>query len=477
MKAVTVTPPAPGFFKNNRGDLTFALRSSGQFAHSGFILLKGPVLQDIYDDDIQFPLIPENTLYHLTGVADEDTYALISIADSSCVIYVKLQDPAKSYWLKVKGLEEFKAIYEIDDAKSFEHLKADLVSKVGKNTIYLNVGVNKYSGITSLNPLPELEAMKTEFSIDKDSLYEFICESRVHKNAEEIRLLSQAAEVAMNSHLATWKKLKAGLTERQVSNFFSCSNLTQCNALTAYHNICGCGHNGSYLHYEDRDVPLKAEDLILIDAGVRVHGYCSDITRTVPVGGKFSEKQKQIYNIVLAAQEAVFRAVKPGLSWQDAHIIAEKTILQGLLDLKLIKGELEDLWKRRTSYYFFPHGLGHYIGLYTHDLAGLKSKENVWVPYEKMNLRVHRILEENMVLTNEPGIYFNEGLLNLARKDEKVKDVIDFDAVAQFAKEIGGIRIEDMFSVTNAGAKILSSRLPKTVMEIEAAMADKVIYE
>ena len=243
-------------------------------------------------------------------------------------------------------------------------------------------------------------------------MYEWACETRVFKSEEEVKLIEQVVDIAKESHISCWQMMKPGMTEGQVSNYFYNQTRYQGNCMVPYENIVATGVNGSFLHYSaDPKVTLKDGELCLMDCGARLHGYCSDLTRTVPVNGKFTPRQRDIYNSVLQAQADVFAMVKPGVSWQDCHIQAEKTVLKCLKELKCIDGDLEEMWKNRVAYYFFPHGLGHYLGLYVHDLPGLKEKENDWKDYDKMYLRVHRKLEKGMVLTNEPGIYFNSLLL------------------------------------------------------------------
>lgn len=469
---IKLTPPQRGFFHKNLIDFIFALRTSGAFVKDSFVLLKGTSLQAIYDDDNEYMPVPENLLYYLSGVTDEDTYALIDLTQQTIVLYVILPDPSKTYWMKLRSLDDYVRDYEITTAKPFESLIPDLHPLVGKNKLYLNVGVSPYSGIESTNPKAEIGSLLPLLDVDTTTLYEYACEQRVHKSAEEVRLIKQAVDVATDAHKAVWKFLRPGITEKVVSNYFSSQCVISSNARRGYSNIVGCACDASVLHMEPEDRILKDGDLVLLDAGARVFGYNSDLTRTVPVSGKFTEKQREIYNLVLEAQDTVFRMVRPGVRWQDCHVAAERVILAGLIQLKLLKGDLDDLWGKRAIYYFFPHGVGHYLGLYVHDLPGLKKYENDWVPYNKMNLRVKRKLDANMVLTNEPGVYFNKALLDLARADPAVKDAIDFDKVEEYRREVGGVRIEDVFVVTDTGCKNLSDNLPKTVFAIETTMKE-----
>jgi Xaa-Pro aminopeptidase len=175
-----------------------------------------------------------------------------------------------------------------------------------------------------------------DYTVDTTHLYAIACESKVHKTEEEIELMQWANIVGQLSHKYIWKRIKPGLSELQISNYFTASVKYLANGTNPYGNICACDKSSASLHYMDGRETLIDGDLILIDCGARVNKYNSDITRTIPVNGKFTTKQKEVYNIVLTAQENVYKLVDIGVSWQDCHIEAEKTILRGLQDLGMI---------------------------------------------------------------------------------------------------------------------------------------------
>lgn len=468
---LNLTGPQDGFFAQNRVKLLKLIRESEKFDMDGVVLLKGPIEQSIYDDDTEYLVSPENLFYYLFGISEPNTYATIELSNGNTTVFLKVPDLTKTYWMKIKSLEDYTKEFEIDDAKDLKNLEDFLTDKCSGKTLYLYKGKNPYSGIDSLNPLKEFEDILSKFQVDDKKFYEYACESRVHKRPEEVELIKQAIALGSMAHLSAWKYVKPKMTEMQLSNHIYAFNKFYGNAKIGYENIVGAGKNGATLHYvPSNHVEFEIGQLVLIDAGARVNGYNSDLTRTFPVNGTFSKKQKEIYNIVLKAQSNVFDQVKPGVSWQDMHILAENTIVEGLLDLGILKGDLKEMIANRMAFYFMPHGLGHYLGLYVHDLPGLNEKENDWTPYEKMYLRVHRKLEADMVLTNEPGCYFNEDLLNIAFEDEKVKGYIQKDVLDSYMREVGGVRIEDNFLVTKDGYEILSNNLPRTVEEIEKYM-------
>jgi Xaa-Pro dipeptidase len=216
---------------------------------------------------------------------------------------------------------------------------------------------------------------------------------------------------------------------------------------------------------------LQQGKLILMDMGAKCAGYVSDVTSTVPINGKFSEKQKNIYNIVLEANLAVRENAKIGVSWLELHKLAEKKILNGLQNLGLLKGDLDDMLSKRVCYYFMPHGLGHLMGIDVHDAGGYLSFTPERSKEKGLNcLRTARVLEKNMILTDEPGIYFIRFLLEKGYNDETVKDFFVKDEIEKYIDEVGGVRIEDDILINEDGCELLTTDLPRTTDEIEEWM-------
>lgn len=471
---LTITPPKKGFYQENRKRFLALLKDNKVVNTNSVLFLKGPIEQSIYDDDTEFRVVPENTFMHFFGIAEPNTYGVLNLETGKSTVFVKVADPETSFWMKTKTIEEFKELFEVDevlDLKTLENWFADNIDK-NTQTVYLNKGINPYSGITSFNPQEDYQKLLADYCVDDKSIYQWTCEVRVKKSEEEKKLIQQAVDNAIIAHRSVMKSVKEGKTELQMANHFSAVVRYFGNSITPYENIVCAGQNASTLHYSPSPiVKFQKGDMILIDSGARMFGYCSDITRSYPISGKFTEKQKQIYNIVLQAQSDVFAMVKPGVSWQACHIQSEKTILKGLQDLGIVKGDFDEMWEKRVPFYFMPHGLGHYMGLYTHDLPGRKDKENDWIDYDMMYLRVHRKLEEGMVLSNEPGIYFNDTLLEKGYNDDKIKHFFVKEKIKEYQKEVAGVRIEDDWMVTKDGYYNFSQALPKTVEDIEAFMA------
>lgn len=239
-----------------------------------------------------------------------------------------------------------------------------------------------------------------------------------------------------------------------------------------YNSICGCGPGAATLHYPDNNQLLEDGKFMLTDQGHRVHHYISDITISWPVNGKFTQKQREIYEIVLRANRKVMETVKPGVNYRDMHLLAERVTLEGLRDLGLVQGDIDEMMEQRVGFIFQPHGLGHFIGLETHDVGGYLSftPERSQKPGLK-NLRVARDLVKGMALTIEPGLYFRDFLLE-GREDLGIDlKFLNLEKIKEYQKEVEGVRIEDCCIITEDGCENMSEGVPRTVEEIEKCMA------
>jgi Xaa-Pro aminopeptidase len=236
--------------------------------------------------------------------------------------------------------------------------------------------------------------------------------------------------------------------------------------------------NGQILHNHYHGNILKEGQLVVGDSGVEspLH-YASDITRTYPVSGKFSAAQKEIYSLVLKSQETAIASIKPGIKYKDVHLKTARVITEGLLSLGFLKGDVDELVEKGAHALFFPHGLGHMIGLDVHDMEDLgenfvgyddkiKRSEQFGIAY----LRFGRELKKGFALTVEPGIYFIPALIDKWKSEKRFLEHIDYDLVDQF-RGFGGIRIEDDVVVTDNGCRVLGKNIPKHVREIEERLS------
>jgi Xaa-Pro aminopeptidase len=236
--------------------------------------------------------------------------------------------------------------------------------------------------------------------------------------------------------------------------------------------------NGQILHNHDHGNVLEKGRLIVCDSGAEspMH-YASDITRTIPVDGEFTSKQKEIYEIVLATQTTAIEQMKPGISYKEVHLGAAKTTATGLKEAGLMKGDVDDAVKNGAHALFFPHGLGHQIGLDVHDMEDLGEK---FVGYDEKTLRSEQFglaylrygkeLKPGLAMTVEPGIYFIPALIDKWKSEEKFTEFIAYDKLEEY-KDFGGIRIEDNVLITEGGSRVLGKPIPKSVEDVEAITA------
>ena len=461
--------PSKGFFSDNRQRLVQALRSKIQCTEKSVILLRGADLEYIYDDDQQYEFHQDNKFWWATGVDQEGAYAVINTQTGKLSIYIPKAEEMRKFWERILELEEYFDLYQIDEAKYLEGLESDLVEQGVDKIFILGGGVNKYSGVGPLAPdFPWF----SKFFINSTALYPTFNEVQLHKSPEEITLLREAARIGSLAHIFILQSVKPGINESHIQTLmrFYCG-VHGPTVKVPYEEICASGKNAAVLHYSMNDTRIQDGQVVLLDAGSKINGYNSDITSTFPINGKFTEKQAKIYNIVLKAHNDIRAAAKPGVHWQDLQNLAERVIIQGLLDLGLVKeGTVEELWNKRISYYFFPHGIGHHIGTYVHDLLGDPALENEKRVIPNQNLRFHRRLEETMTVTNEPGIYFIDLLIKKAKNDEQISGHFNFDLIEEYSREIQGVRIEDMMVIHSDRAEGLT-HLPRTVEQIEKCMA------
>jgi Xaa-Pro aminopeptidase len=297
---------------------------------------------------------------------------------------------------------------------------------------------------------------------------------RMVKEPVEIIEIEKMVDIAGIMHTTAMKMAKPGVVEREIAGTIEGIALSKCGPVS-FPVILSI--NGQTLHNHYHGNILSEGRMLVIDAGCEndFH-YSSDITRTVPVGGKFNVRQKGIYEIVLAANLAAINAIRPGIPFREIHMIAATEIAKGLTNLGIMKGDPNEAASKGAHALFFPHGLGHPLGLDVHDLEGLgqemvgydeeikKSKE-----FGLSFLRFGRKLQEGFVMTVEPGIYFIPELIDIWRAENKLAEFINYDLVESY-KDFGGIRIEDDVLVTAGGFRVLGKHIPKTVAEIEKIM-------
>jgi Xaa-Pro aminopeptidase len=309
--------------------------------------------------------------------------------------------------------------------------------------------------------------------VSKD-LIRGIVSLRSIKDEYEIEEIEKAINTAYTMHTTAMKMAKPGTSEQEIAGRIEGIALTGGGPI-AYPVILSV--NGEILHNHYHGNTLELGKMMLTDAGCETAMcYCSDITRTVPVGGMFDQRQKEVYEIVLEASEIVTRNCRPGVFYKEMHILAAKTIVNGLKEIGLMKGGTDNAVAEGAHALFMPHGLGHMLGLDVHDMEGLGED---FVGYDNeisrskqfglAFLRLAKRLQKGYVITNEPGLYFIPTLIDVWNKEKKFKDFINYTKLETY-KDFGGIRIEDDLLITENGCRILGKPIPKTINEIEGLL-------
>jgi|DewCreStandDraft_4_1066084.scaffolds.fasta_scaffold31385_2 Xaa-Pro aminopeptidase len=305
-------------------------------------------------------------------------------------------------------------------------------------------------------------------------LIKAIVKQRSIKSDLEIAEIEKALATAYKMHTTAMKMAKPGIVEREIAGIIEGIALSE-GGPVSFPIILSI--NGQTLHNHYHGNTLETGRMLVVDAGCETEmNYCSDITRSVPVGGKFDQQQKDIYQIVCNANIKAIEAVKPGIPYRDIHMLSAKIIAQGLKDIGLMKGDVDEAVSKGAHTMFFPHGLGHMLGLDVHDMEGLGEN---YVGYDDeikrssqfgtAFLRLGRRLQKGFVLTVEPGIYFIPALIDQWKSENKLAEFINYDKVESF-KNFGGIRVEDDVLVTDDSYRVLGKPIPKTIDEIEEIM-------
>ncbi|GAB4318603.1 MAG: Xaa-Pro aminopeptidase [Bacteroidales bacterium] len=309
-----------------------------------------------------------------------------------------------------------------------------------------------------------------------EELIKAIVELRSVKDEYEIAEIEKAVDIAWEMHTTAMRMAMPGRIEREIAGAMEGISLAK-GGPVSFPIILSI--HGETLHNHYHGNTLTEGRMMVADAGAEttMH-YASDITRTVPVGGKFNQRQKEIYEIVLAANQTAIDATHPGVRNLDLHLRAAKVIAEGLTALGLMKGNADDIVAAGAHAMFFPHGLGHMMGLDVHDMEGLGEN---YVGYDEevqrskqfgtAFLRLGKRLQPGYVFTIEPGIYFIPALVQQWKSEGKFKEFINYDKVETYL-DFGGIRIEDDVLVTDEGYRVLGKPIPKSVEEVEAVMAN-----
>lgn len=387
-------------------------------------------------NDTDYPYRQDSNFYYLSGFK-EDNAALVFVKTKEVkktILFVQKKDRTLELWSGERvGVKEAKKRFLVDEVYSIDDFYIYLKEFLrDKKNIYFQSN-SKKRAIKKISKLTK--ALKT-----KHDIVPLIHQMRLIKSPAEIEMIKESIAITAKAHHRAMKMDKKGKYEYQLQAEIEHEFKINAAYSDAYTSIVACGNSANTLHYIKNDQPLVSGELILIDAGCEHNYYASDITRTIPVNGKFTETQKELYNLVLNTQFRVIKMIKPQVKRSHLQEVAQKLLTKGMIELGILKGEYKKLIKKQKYKKYYPHGIGHWMGIDVHDPAPYKDDKHQEIP-----------LQKGMVLTIEPGIYID--------KDDK--------SVPKKYRGIG-IRIEDNILVTKDGYKNLSQSIAKTIEEIEA---------
>ncbi len=420
-------------------------------AGEGAVIIVHAAAERMRNNDVHYPYRQNSDFLYLTGFKEAQA-TLVLLPESKggeAILFCRERDATREMWDgPMVGLEGAVNDYDMDRALPIGEMDARLPKLLrDRERIYYDLGQSHEFDVKLTGWLNDFRATpRRTFQVPDEiiGLDHMLHDMRLYKSRGELSAMRKSARIAAAAHCRAMQACKPGLSEADMhAELLHAFVANHCEA--SYIPIVGGGANGCVLHYIANRDPLRDGDLLLIDAGAEYDGYASDITRTFPVNGKFSGPQRDLYELVLAAQLQAIDTVRSGRQWEEVHQAAVNALTQGMLDLGILQGDFDAAIEQESYRQFFVHNTGHWLGLDVHDVGEYQIDGH------------SRELEPGMVLTVEPGLYI--------RPDET--------SVSQQWRGIG-IRIEDDVVVTRDDPEVISDRVPKTVEEIEQLMAGSV---
>ena len=400
------------------------------------------------NNDVEYAYRQDSDFQYLTGFNEPEAVAVLAPgrAQAEYILFVRERNPERETWDgRRAGPSGAKRDFGADDAFPITDMD-DILPGLLENRARVFYTMGAYPDFDQ-RVVGWVNGLRTQARNGRHPPQEFVAldhvlhDMRLFKSRAEIEHMRTAAQIAARAHQRAMRFCRPGATEYQVMAELV-HEFRRHNADTAYPPIVGGGANSCILHYRDNDQPLVSGELLLIDAGCEFECYASDITRTLPVNGRFTSAQRAVYEVVLEANRAAIAKVRPGNHWNEPHEAAVRVITQGLVKLGLLKGRVPALIRSGAYRRYFMHRTGHWLGLDVHDVGDYKVGDE-W-----------RVFEPGMALTVEPGIYLPAGARGVPKRFRNI-----------------GIRIEDDVIVTKKGAEVLTARAPKDADQIEALMA------
>lgn len=427
----------------------YAKRRKKLMQHMGphGIAILPSALEQERNGDAYFPFRQNSDFYYLTGFKEPESMLVLSSQgpESGYILFNRIRDAEKEIWDGPRaGQDGAKRDYHADfsfEIHDFAKKLPELLA--GKKEIYTVLGLYPQFDRMLMDGLNQVRRKIRSGALPPISFIDIantLHEMRLLKSPAEISVLKKAIDITAKAHVRAIKKCKPNLYEYQLEAEILHEFNSHGARSAAYSSIVGSGKNSCVLHYIDNNKKIADGDLVLIDAGAEYENYAADITRTFPANGKFTAEQKAVYEIVLEAQTAAIKTIKPGTPWDKMQEVIVKIITQGLVDLRILKGRVDDLIEKNAYFPYYMHRSGHWLGLDVHDVG-----------YYRINDKWRKLMP-GMVLTVEPGIYISPGK-NIPKRFENI-----------------GVRIEDDVLVTTKNHEVLSDAIPKKIADIEAIM-------
>jgi len=438
---------------------------------NGIIILCGNDLVPMNYASNTFHFVQDATFLYYFGINKEGYIGIIDIDNHKEYLYGPNPTIEDIIW--EGDLPSLDSIAEEIGVENTINYK-DLFHLLKDNQVHY---INQHSPSSKMK-LAELLS-ENPYKINEKSSYtlmEIIANQRNQKSAEEIEIMEQEARIGKAMHMKALEIAKVGMKEYEVEAEIRKVALEN-NSQLSFPSIVTI--NGQILHNPNYNGTLEEGKLLLVDAGSRgAHGYCSDMTSTIPVGGKFSAKQKDMYELLIEMYEKAESLIKPKITYKEVHLEVCKVLTKGMIKRGLMTGAVDEIVKNGAHALFMPHGLGHMIGLDVHDMENFGEElvgyggEDKSTQFGLSSLRLGRTLEEGFVFTVEPGIYFIPELIKKWKNENKFMEFINYEKVEEYI-EFGGMRYEGDYVITSNGARLLGGYRPRYAHEIEEYMNGK----
>ncbi|KAH6719805.1 putative Xaa-Pro aminopeptidase [Leptodontidium sp. MPI-SDFR-AT-0119] len=447
-------------------------------AKNGLVFLPGTPSKDYEDSDEPVAFRQRRYFYYLSGLANPDCIITFDLARDQLCAWI----PPTSSGFRViyngssPSREEIKAKYDFDHVDYInrldDYVKAFIhVEKTP--TVFLLHKYHEAFASRIFRPLPD---SKKKVRFDSTRLILAMDAARVIKSSYEIKMIRKACSITAKAHVNVLRHVKTLKNESEIEAIFTATCIAHQAKQQAYGIIAGSGPNASTLHYSENNESLEGRQLVCLDAGCEWDCYASDVTRTFPISGEYSAEAKHIYDLVANMQEECIEMVKPNADYRKINAKAHDIATKGLMELGLLQnGSYEEIRSASASVAFLPHGLGHYLGLETHDVgdggnlllsknfgAARITEQNIFsLVTETPAMLAAPILAPNMVITVEPGIYFNRyAMEEVWLQNERISKYINQDLLEKYYP-VGGVRIEDDILVTEDGYENITRDIPK----------------